>query len=134
MTRFKILRLDHQRSGILAGLVRSDDESWGSLDEALNELGETGWEIATPVYGPTSGTVYKGDHWLEALILRAPDTATFDDLTRRIEKTKSIIREKTLQLAQDAEGSPTERNSVEQELDRLRNSLGELMDKTKRAT
>ncbi len=134
MTRFKILRLDHQRSGILAGVVRSDDEFWDSLEDALNELGEAGWEISTPVYGPTSGSVYKGDHWLEALILRAPDTSLSADLTRRIEKTKSIIRETELELANDAEGRTMERKMMELKLDGLKDSLGELMDKAHRAT
>ena len=49
MTLYKILRLDNTRDNPLAGIVRSENESWNSLEEALNELGEAGWEISTPI-------------------------------------------------------------------------------------
>jgi len=56
--------LDDRRSGPLKGIVRSDNESWNSLEEALNELGETGWEIAIPVYGPVPGREHQGCRFL----------------------------------------------------------------------
>lgn len=70
MFAYKILRLrSTKRAKVLDSSVDGSDhgEYWDSLDEALTELGEYGWSIASPIYGPTPGT--NSSTWLEAVIL-----------------------------------------------------------------
>lgn len=51
MPIYKILILDTRRGSPLSGIVESkyygisEYERWNSLEEALNELAEAGWEV-----------------------------------------------------------------------------------------
>ncbi len=101
MSIYKILYLDYRRNAPLSGAVESyyyglrKFEKWGSLEDALNELAKSGWEIDTPIYGPVPGRNRQGENWLEALILvnRTSDTAR--EIKRQIAKIEQqIIREK----------------------------------------
>lgn len=51
--------------------VRSDklNKSW-DLQEALDELGQEGWELCTTIYGPTGVRGANGDHFCEGFILK----------------------------------------------------------------
>ena len=51
--------------------VSSDklDKSW-TLQEALDELGQQGWDFCTTIYGPTGARDCNGDHFCEGLILK----------------------------------------------------------------
>lgn len=111
---YKILRLDNRRSAPLGSVVTSDNESWNSLEDALNELGEAGWEIATPVYGPVPGREHQGDNWLEALILVNKSASASDDLDRRIAKVKEIIAEAERDLKTNPEESAEHRAAKSQ--------------------
>jgi len=107
VTQYKILRLDNQRKHPLQGNVWSNNETWNSLEDALNELGAAGWEINLPVYGPVpGGRDHQGDSWMEALILENKICTASDDLDRRIAKVKEIIEEAKHDLENTPEGSP----------------------------
>ncbi len=69
MRTYKILRLDFHRKAPLECVVRAGDASWDSLEDALNTLGQEGWKIETPIYGPVPGRGHEGETWLEALVL-----------------------------------------------------------------
>jgi len=84
------------------------------LEDALNELGEAGWEIATPVYGPVPGREHQGDNWLEALILVNKSASASDDLDRRIAKVKEIIAEAERDLKTNPEESAEHRAAKSQ--------------------
>jgi hypothetical protein len=103
--QYKILRLDDRRTHPLQGIVRSSNETWNSLEEALNELGAAGWEINLPVYGPVPGREHQGDSWMEALILLNKVGSASDDLDRRIAKVKEVIAEAKYDLENMPEGS-----------------------------
>jgi len=130
--RYKILRLDDRRSGPLKGIVRSDNESWNSLEEALNELGETGWEIAIPVYGPVPGREHQGDNWLEAIILFNKVHSASDDLDRRIAKVKEIIAEAEQDMASNPEDSPKNR-AAKSQIQMSSKYLGQLLEEKEKS-
>lgn len=45
------------------------NKSW-PLQEALDELGQQGWEICTTIYGPTRDRGNNGDLFCQGLILK----------------------------------------------------------------
>ena len=74
---------------MLSGSITTDhDESWASLDEALNDLGQLGYQITTPIYGPGSKA---GEQVAEALILTSNATAA-DDLKRQTGHCERLLQ------------------------------------------
>lgn len=69
MRIYKILRLDLHRKAPLECVVQTADQSWDSLEEALNDLGRAGWKIETPIYGPVPSRGHEGETWVEAFVL-----------------------------------------------------------------
>ncbi len=55
MTAYKVLRKHPLAEHSLEGPVFAGGERWDSIEDALNDLAATGWEIAVPVYGPCHG-------------------------------------------------------------------------------
>jgi Domain of unknown function (DUF4177) len=52
--------------------VRADKvkQSWDTLQDALDELGQQGWDLCTTIYGPTRERAGPGEHYCEAFILK----------------------------------------------------------------
>jgi hypothetical protein len=54
------------------GSVSADKvkQSWDTLQDALDELGQQGWDLCTTIYGPTRERGGPGEHYCEGFILR----------------------------------------------------------------
>ena len=52
--------------------VRADKvkQSWDTLQDALDELGQQGWDLCITIYGPTRERAGPGEHYCEGLILK----------------------------------------------------------------
>jgi hypothetical protein len=46
------------------------NQSWPTLQEALDELGQHGWDLYTTVYSPTRERGGAGEHYCEGFILK----------------------------------------------------------------
>lgn len=85
MRIYKILRLESHRKDPLECVIRTENKSWDSLEEALNDLGRTGWKIETPIYGPVPGRGHEGETWLEALVL-VKEVINVDDIKEAVRR------------------------------------------------
>jgi hypothetical protein len=45
-------------------------QSWETLQEALDELGQQGWDLCTTIYGPTRERSGPGEHYCEGFIFK----------------------------------------------------------------
>jgi hypothetical protein len=45
-------------------------QSWETLQDALDELGQQGWDLCTTIYGPTRERSGLGEHYCEGLIFK----------------------------------------------------------------
>jgi hypothetical protein len=88
---YKVLRLSEKRKDLGDLLVYGKNEAWGSLEDALNELGAHGWEVVTPIYGPVPMR-HSPQIWLDSLVLLNKNITHLDDINRRIEKIKRLIK------------------------------------------
>jgi len=95
MTMYKILYLNQRRENVLSGFVYSDDdERWESLVHALNDLSSVGFDVHTPVYGPSpAGQV------IEAFLLASASATPPADLERRINRAKALLAKGEADLA-----------------------------------
>jgi len=52
--------------------VRADKvkQSWDTLQNALDELGQQGWDLCTTIYGPTRERAGPGEHYCEGFVLK----------------------------------------------------------------
>jgi hypothetical protein len=46
------------------------NQSWKTLQEALDELGQQGWDLCTTIYSPTRETGGAGEHYCQGFILK----------------------------------------------------------------
>ena len=53
--------------GLVADKVK---QSWETLQDALDELGQQGWDLCTTIYGPTRERGGPGEHYCEGFILK----------------------------------------------------------------
>ncbi|MGH8068122.1 MAG: hypothetical protein ACRERE_23400 [Candidatus Entotheonellia bacterium] len=44
--------------------------SWDTQQDALDELGQQGWDLCTTIYGPTRERDSPGEHYCEGFILK----------------------------------------------------------------
>ena len=91
MAIYKVLRLSEKRNDLGDLLVYGKNEAWGSLEDALNELGAHGWEVVTPIYGPVPMR-HSSQVWLDSLVLVNKSITHLDDIDRRIEKIKRLVQ------------------------------------------
>ena len=132
MPIYKILRLDSHRHAPLSGIVESEYhapnkyERWHSLEEALNELAEAGWEVDTPIYGPVPGRGHEGETWLEGLILVNRSANTAQEIRRQIEKVERRLTEERRALESGTVESSMEKVKTEQSVKELSSILEEL--------
>ncbi|MFN8556841.1 MAG: hypothetical protein U0531_05640 [Dehalococcoidia bacterium] len=101
---YKILRFHFNREDMFEGPVFAGDERWESIDDALDELGEHGWQILMPIYGPVryGGTATTR---LDGFILMNKHTSRLIDLTRRLTKLTALIAAQADRLSGLPEGS-----------------------------
>ncbi len=54
------------------GAVSADKvkQSWATLQDALDELGQQGWDLCTTIYGPTREQGGPGEHYCEGFIFK----------------------------------------------------------------
>ncbi len=45
-------------------------QSWDTLQDALDELGQQGWDLCTTIYGPTRERAGPGEHYCEGFIFK----------------------------------------------------------------
>ena len=135
MTVYKILHIDRGWGEQLGKDVKAEYhaireyEVWSSLEEALSELAETGWEVDIPVYGPfplraTSETTC--GNWMEALILVNRSADISREVQRQIRRTERLLEEWRATEALDvmvAVMKPKEEERLSTILDKLRRLL-----------
>jgi hypothetical protein len=54
-------------ASVIAGKVK---QSWDTLQDALDELGQQGWDLCTTIYGPTRERGGPGEHYCEGFIFK----------------------------------------------------------------
>jgi len=121
---------------------KSETRIWGSLEEALEELGEAGWEIQTPVYNPVSESAKDtGGAWLEALILVNRSLDASQELARQIDRAKKDLEKQQTRLKQakenleeaqerrEEEKYDDEKSMMESAIDRTQKQLELLLEK-----
>ncbi len=52
------------------GRIFAKNKSWPKLQEALDELGQDGWDLYMPIYGPFHPK--EGSHYCEGFIMKKP--------------------------------------------------------------
>ena len=113
MPIYKILQFDNRRTSDLEGMVEgrfhglNEWERWGSLEEALNELAQAGWEIDETIYGPVPGGDHQGDSWIVALVLINKTS----DMNREVERQIRIV-ERNMEIAKNETNCPN-KNDIE---------------------
>ena len=50
--------------------ARKLNKSWNTLQEALDELGQHGWDLCTTIYSATRETGGPGEHYCEGFIFK----------------------------------------------------------------
>jgi hypothetical protein len=45
-------------------------QSWDTLQDALDELGQQGWDLCTTIYSPTRERGSPGEHYCEGFIFK----------------------------------------------------------------
>jgi hypothetical protein len=93
MPLYKVLRFGSDRYDS-RGSVESEEERWDSLEAALRELSEVGWEIEMPIYNPVPGESRQaGAEWLEALLLVNHSLDASQELERQVDKAEEKLAE-----------------------------------------
>jgi hypothetical protein len=46
------------------------NQSWPTLQEALDDLGQQGWDLYTTIYSPTREQGGAGEHYCEGFVLK----------------------------------------------------------------
>jgi hypothetical protein len=67
---YLVLQADPEKGPFAGGSAHKLNQSWDTLQEALDELGPQGWDLYTTIYSPTRETGGDGEHYCEEFILK----------------------------------------------------------------
>jgi hypothetical protein len=67
---YLVLQADEQAGPLARVTAHKLHQSWETLQEALDELGQYGWDLCTTIYSPTREHRGPGEHYCEGLIFK----------------------------------------------------------------
>ena len=67
---YLVLQADAQDGPLARVTAHKLHQSWETLQEALDELGQYGWDLCTTIYSPTREHRGPGEHYCEGLIFK----------------------------------------------------------------
>jgi hypothetical protein len=89
------------------------NQSWETLQEALDELGQQGWDLCTTVYSATKERSGPGEHYCEGFIFKRVASATAASAAA---EASAIVAEAMEIVEQEGDGhehrSPPEQRST----------------------
>jgi hypothetical protein len=73
---YLVLQADAEAGPFARVTAHKLHRSWESLQEALDELGEDGWDLCTTIYSATRERSGAGEHYCEGLIFKRLSSST----------------------------------------------------------
>jgi hypothetical protein len=70
MIEYLVLQADPEQGPLVGVRAEKLNQSWKTLQEALDELGPQGWDVYTTIYSPTREQGGAGEHYCEGFILK----------------------------------------------------------------
>jgi hypothetical protein len=67
---YLVLQADAEQGAFARVRAEKLNQSWETLQAALDELGEQEWDLYTTIYGPTKERSGPGEHYCEGFILK----------------------------------------------------------------
>jgi hypothetical protein len=67
---YLVLQTDAERGPFARVTVHKLNQSWETLQEALDELGQQAWELCTTIYSATREHRGPGEHYCEGFIFK----------------------------------------------------------------
>jgi hypothetical protein len=67
---YLVLQADAEAGPFARVRVQKLNQSWETLQAALDELGRQEWDLYTTIYGPTKERSGPGEHYCEGFILK----------------------------------------------------------------
>ena len=67
---YLVLHAEAEQGALVRVRAEKLNQSWETLREALDELGQQEWDLYTTVYGPTKERGGPGEHYCEGFILK----------------------------------------------------------------
>ena len=67
---YLVLQADAEQGALAHVSAQKLNRSWETLQEALDDLGQQGWDLFTTIYSPTKERSGPGEHYCEGFILK----------------------------------------------------------------
>jgi hypothetical protein len=67
---YLVLQADAEQGPFARVSAQKLNQSWETLQDALDELGQQEWDLCTTIYGPTRERNGPGEHYCEGFILK----------------------------------------------------------------
>jgi hypothetical protein len=67
---YLVLQAEAEQGALARVRVEKLNQSWETLQAALDELGQQAWDLYTTIYGPTKERGGPGEHYGEGFILK----------------------------------------------------------------
>ena len=67
---YLVLQADAEQGALARVRAEKLNQSWATLQEALDELGQQEWDLCTTIYSATKERSGPGEHYCEGLILK----------------------------------------------------------------
>ena len=67
---YLVLQAEAEHGALARVRAEKLNQSWETLQEALDELGRQEWDLCTTIYGPTRERGGPGEHYCEGFILK----------------------------------------------------------------
>jgi hypothetical protein len=75
---YLILQADAEEGPFGRVRVEKLNQSWETLQDALDELGQHAWDLCTTIYSATRESGGRGEHYCEGFILKRVNDAVGD--------------------------------------------------------
>lgn len=76
---YLVLQTDAEAGPFARVRAEKLNQSWETLQAALDELGQYAWDLCTTIYSPTRERGGPGEHYCEGFILKRGADAVGDD-------------------------------------------------------
>jgi len=73
---YLVLRADAEQGPFARVRAQKLNQSWNTLQEALDELGQQDWDLCTTIYSATREQGGPGEHYCEGFILKRRSSTT----------------------------------------------------------
>jgi hypothetical protein len=67
---YLVLQAEAEQGALARVRAKKLNQSWETLQAALDELGQQEWDLYTTIYGPTKECGGPGEHYCEGFILK----------------------------------------------------------------